>query len=50
MYEIVVVREKYKVIRRVEDGAFIPESLENKDYKAYQAWVASGNVAMEVSE
>lgn len=33
-------------IIRVADGAFIPNNLENYDWRAYQAWVAAGNTAL----
>ena len=41
--------EIHTVIRRVEDGAFIPCNTENTDYQAYLAWVAKGNTAEEWS-
>jgi len=38
----------YKVMRkggvkRLEDGAFIPADLRNKDWRAYQEWLKKGN-------
>ena len=30
---------------RNSDGADIPDELENRDFKAYQAWLAAGGVA-----
>ena len=35
------------VIRRDEDGAFIPVDAGNKDYQEYLAWVDDGNEAKE---
>src|SRR5437867_1870425 len=30
--------------RRASDGAFIPEAEGNRDWRAYQAWLALGNM------
>ena len=35
------------IIRRTEDGLFIPADESNSDYQAYLAWVAEGNTAEE---
>lgn len=32
------------LVQRQSDGAVIPNDLGNKDWQAYQVWVASGNV------
>jgi hypothetical protein len=42
--------ETYKLnpmggVQRLSDGAFIPNDERNADWRAYQAWVAEGNVA-----
>src|SRR4051812_29346348 len=34
-----------QIIRRAADGASIPKDPANVDYRAYLAWIASGNVA-----
>ena len=34
-------------IVRIEDSAFISLSDDNRDYRAYLAWVAEGNTAEE---
>jgi hypothetical protein len=35
------------MILRVEDETFIPCSTDNKDYRAYLAWVDDGNTPLE---
>lgn len=34
-----------QIIKRDEDGAFIPTDPDNVDYQAYLAWVEAGNKA-----
>jgi hypothetical protein len=34
---------KAQGVRRIIDGAFIPNSATNQDWLAYLAWVAAGN-------
>lgn len=34
-------------IKRISDGAFIPVDPDNRDYKSYLKWVASGNKATD---
>lgn len=50
MYEQVVDQEtrtvNANIIKRTEDGAFIPTDLHNSDYKAYLAWVRAGNTIL----
>lgn len=38
------------LIRRVEDGVFIPASEDNTDYQAYLAWLAEGNEPLPADE
>ncbi len=33
-------------IVRVEDGAFIPATLGNRDWREYQDWIAAGNTPL----
>lgn len=35
------------MILRVEDETYIPCSTDNKDYRAYLAWVDDGNTILE---
>lgn len=34
----------YQVIQRIEDGAYIPEDINNGDYRHYLVWIAAGNI------
>lgn len=36
---------KHNLIKRVSDGAIIPQDSGNSDFAAYEAWVASGHAA-----
>jgi hypothetical protein len=38
-----------KVVKRIEDNAFIPFDPANTDYQAYLKWVAQGNTAQPAS-
>jgi len=40
MYKLV---KDVKFVQRLSDGAFIPMSHDNSDYKAYLEWLAEGN-------
>ena len=33
-------------IKRLPDNAFIPNDLDNTDWKAYQAWLVEGNTPL----
>lgn len=38
-----IANDRATVIRRDEDGAFIPTDPDNLDYQAYLAWLDEGN-------
>lgn len=35
----------FPMVQRSDDGAFIPCSLENRDYQEFLSWMAEGNPA-----
>ena len=37
-------------VMRVEDGALIPFSLDNRDYQAYLKWLEEGNTPLPAEE
>jgi hypothetical protein len=37
-------------VMRVEDGALIPFSLDNRDYQAYLKWLEEGNTPLPADE
>jgi len=39
----ILAGQKYDMLRRISDGAYIPFDENNHDYQAYLAWVAEGN-------
>ena len=32
-------------VQRLADGAFVPASMDNRDWQEFQAWLADGNTA-----
>ena len=43
MYRVEGTISGESIVRRLEDGACIPMSEANSDYRAYLAWIAEGN-------
>jgi len=44
-----IVNNKYKVVKRLSDNAFIPMNEKNSDYQEYLTWIEEGNTP-EISE
>lgn len=43
VWDAMINKVSETMIRRDEDGAFIPFDPDNVDYQAYRAWLAEGN-------
>lgn len=41
---------KFNVIKRIQDGAFIPFDPANTDYQAYLKWLEEGNEPLPADE
>jgi hypothetical protein len=50
IYDPMVSAISTKIIRRVEDNAFIPFAPDNVDYQAYLAWLDEGNEPLPADE
>lgn len=48
MYQL--VKEPFKLIKRIEDNAFIPFDQANSDYQQYLKWLEEGNTPLPADE
>lgn len=47
MYQL---KEGFDGIFRVEDEAWIPNNIDNRDWRKYQAWLAEGNQPLPIEQ